>query len=328
VIPEPARDGPACSTDAPARGDAKAARGPACPAAGRMAVLVNGAARSNSALERKAEVEAAFGRRGLDPLVEVVPAARLRRTVRRLLREGTRTFVAAGGDGTVATLADALVGTEGTLGIVPLGTFNHFARDAGIPLDLDAAVEVVCRGETALVDAAAVNGRVFVNNASLGVYPDQVRLRDRLRRKAGKAVAAAIGALAALRRFRAHRMLVEIGEERLPSRSPMVIVGNGDYGLEDGKPIERPRLDSGVLALYVFGSEGRVGLVFSVLTGLAGHIDKVPRFEARRARELTIHVGRRRVRVALDGEVVSLRTPLRFRSLPGALRILGPGRRS
>jgi diacylglycerol kinase family enzyme len=291
-----------------------------------MAVLLNGAARSHAAEGRREEVAAAFAKRGLDPLLEVVPAARMRRTVRRLVREGYRTLVAAGGDGTVATVADAIARTEATLGVLPLGTFNHFARDAGIPLDLDEAVDLACRGETAFVDAASLNGRVFVNNASLGVYPDQVRLRDRLRPRLGKWPAAAIGALSAMRRFRSLRMLVLAGEERLHLRSPMLVVGNGDYGIEDGKPIRRPRLDAGVVSLYAFGSRSRLGLVMSALTGLAGHVDKVPSFTARRGPELTIHLARRRVRVALDGEVVSLRTPLRIRSLPGALRVLVPPR--
>jgi diacylglycerol kinase family enzyme len=155
-----------------------------------------------------------------------------------------------------------------------------------------------------------------------------VRLRDRLRARLGKPVAAVIGGLAALRRFRALRVVVEVEGERLRRRSPMLVVGNGDYGIEEGKPIERARLDGGALSLYLFASRRRLGLVLSVLTGLAGHVDKVPTFEARRARELTLHLPRRRVRVALGGEVHALRTPLRFRSLPGALRLLGPGRRA
>jgi YegS/Rv2252/BmrU family lipid kinase len=305
----------------------RAAASPACPALDRTVVLVNGAAASNRALARRDEVAAAFGKRGLDPRVDVVPAASLRRTVRRLLREGITTFVAAGGDGTVGTVADAVAGADATVGVLPLGTFNHFARDAGVPLDLDAAVDVVCRGETSLVDVGTVNGRAFVNNASLGVYPDQVRLRDRLRTRTGKPLATFLAGLAALRRFRSLAVRLDVGGERFALRTPMVVVGNGPYGGEGGKVVERPRLDAGTLSVYVFGARGRFGLVASLLTGWAGHSDAIARFEERHVAEAVVHVRRARIPVALDGEVHRLRSPLRFRILPRALRILGPGRR-
>ena len=296
----------------------------AVPSGRRIAVLMNGAAGPGASGDRRREVEEAFSARGVAVLVVAVEGERLGRVVRRLLREGVDVVVAGGGDGTISAVAHELVGSDASLGVIPLGTLNHFARDAGIPLALEDAVEAICRGgDAALVDVGEVNGRTFLNNVSLGVYPDQVRLRHRLKKRLGKWAAALVAGLAALRRLRSLRISVAMPGEVFRRHSPMIMVGNNEYGIERGNPTGRARLDAGTLSLYLFSEKRRLGLVIGVIRVLLGLPGAVPLFEARAGSELTIEVRRERAHVALDGEPRRLRSPLRFRSRPRALRLLG-----
>src|SRR5512141_2280718 len=119
------------------------------------------------------------------------------RAVRDAIAAGVQTVVAGGGDGTINEVASLLVGTKLTLGVLPLGTLNHFAKDLGVPLDLEGAVRTVVQGRVAEVDVGEVNGRVFVNNSGLGIYPQIVAEREaeQERRGTGKWAAFARAAL-------------------------------------------------------------------------------------------------------------------------------------
>src|SRR5207249_4336821 len=88
-----------------------------------------------------------------------------------------RIVVAGGGDGTMNAVASAIFGTDKTMGVLPMGTLNHFARDLGIPLALDRAIAVIAEGESAQIDVAEVNGNIFINNSSIGLYSALVRYR-------------------------------------------------------------------------------------------------------------------------------------------------------
>ena len=289
----------------------------------RIAVLLNASAGGPTGADRCAEVEAAFRAHGVEVDILATSGERIARTVRRLLRTGVDVVVAGGGDGTINAVAHELVGTRTSLGILPLGTLNHFAKDAGLPMGLEASVAVICRaGEPACLDVGRVNGHTFLNNASLGLYPDQVRLRHKLKRRLGKAAAAFVAGLAALRRLRSVRLRVELPDEELVRRCPMAMVGNNVYGIEEGVPTVRGRLDAGLLGLHLYSESRRWGLVLGALRVWLGLPGAVKGLESRSAAALTIHVRRRRVHVAIDGEPHRLRSPLRFESCPGALRVL------
>ena len=294
----------------------------------RTVVLVNPAAGGGADGDRATRLEASFARAGLSVRVQILDPVRIEATVASLLSEGFGTIVAAGGDGTVSAVAAHVAGTPARLGVIPLGTLNHFAKDLGLPLDLDDAVDVVAGGATRSVDVGSVNDRLFLNNAALGLYPDQVRMRQRLRGRWSKPVAALIASIAALRRVRSLWLTLEAGGARRRRLCAMAVVGNGVYGLEAGTPVARSRLDEGVLSLLLFSESRRLGIVLGALRTLTGRASAVRSLEIERVTAVVVHVGRRRVPVALDGEVTSLATPLRFRTLPGALRVVGPVGRS
>ncbi len=188
---------------------------------------------------------------------ELVPIAR------RYAESGCRTIVAAGGDGTVSSVASALVGTQAALGILPLGTLNHFAKDVGIPLDLDAAVETIINGRERLVDVGELNGRIFINNSSIGLYPAIVQERsEHQRRGVSKWVAFARALYTVMRRVpHFHASMHADGKYDGTDRTPFIFVGNNPYettGLDIG---ERRRLDTGKLWVCRAPGAGRAALV-------------------------------------------------------------------
>ena len=144
-------------------------------------------------------------------------------------REKWTVIMAGGGDGTMNTVASHLVGTDKFLGVLPLGTLNHLAKDLGIPLDLEGAVQTVISGRATNVDVAEVDGRIFLNNSSLGLYPTIVREREKKQRLgSGKWPAFVWAAVSALRRYPfLHVRLVADGE-RFELRTPFVFVGNNE----------------------------------------------------------------------------------------------------
>lgn len=149
-----------------------------------MIVFLNRGAKSGG--DRRRRVEAALSLHGAAcPVVEVDEGADLAALARQARDEGHRTIVAGGGDGTLNAVARALVGTEVAFGVLPLGTYNHFAKDVGIPLGLEGAVEVLLRGKVHAIDVGEVNGHHFLNNSAIGLYPHLVELRERQRRLLG-----------------------------------------------------------------------------------------------------------------------------------------------
>ncbi len=242
-------------------------------------------------------------------------------------RDGATALIAGGGDGTIGAIASLLAGTPKALGVLPLGTFNHFAKDLGVPSDITEAARVAASGRVVAVDVGEVNGRVFVNNSSIGIYPRIVRRRQRQQERLGRGKWAAF-LFAAVAVFRLYPFLVvrlNVDGRMMLRRTPFVFVGNNVYQMEGLSVGARQRLDAGVLSLYVTHRTGRMGLAVLALRALFGRLRAAKDFDALTAREVWIETRRpRRLRVATDGEVTVMRTPLRYRIRPGALRVIVP----
>src|SRR5687768_14742182 len=134
----------------------------------QIVVILN--ARAGSARDSLAhEVADRFSERGVGIALRVVDGAALGEVTRESLRQGASVIVAGGGDGTISTVASILADSGADLGVLPLGTLNHFAKDLRIPLEMPDAIETIVHGHTMRVDVGEVNGRRFVNNSSLGV---------------------------------------------------------------------------------------------------------------------------------------------------------------
>lgn len=267
--------------------------------------------------------------RAADPEASIEMAsggAEIAAAVKKAIENGARVIVAGGGDGTVNAVASSLIGTEIRLGVLPLGTLNHFAKDLRIPLQLDDAVKTIVAGHAQRIDAGEVNGRIFLNNSSIGVYPELVtaRVAEQKRFGIGKWRALLRASVAVLRRYPfVHTRLTVDGQEQ-DHHTPCVFVGNNQYGTSGFGIGNRQRLDAGVLSVYVVGSPRRLALVGLVLRALVGRLRQARDFESLLATELVIDAPHGSPRVATDGEVTAMQSPLRYRILPGVLSVLAP----
>ncbi len=230
-----------------------------------------------------------------------------------------------GGDGTVNAVVSAIGDRDVTLAILPLGTLNHLARDLGVPDDLDGAVALLRDGPTRRIDVGEVNGRVFLNNSSIGLYPEAVRERDAAeRRGASRWPAMAIATVRALRRYPLLDVRIEAGETLRACSTPLVFVGNNRYDLSMAGAGGRERLDGGHLVIYAARDPGRMGLLRLAWWAVRGRLERHPEVEFASAAAATVGSRRPALDVAVDGEVMRLDTPLRYRIRPAALEVVAP----
>ena len=241
---------------------------------------------------------------------------------------GVDAVVAAGGDGTAGAAAAALAGTGRPLGLLPLGTLNHLARDAGIPSGLDAAAAVIAGATVRPIDVGEVNGRIFVNNSAVGLYPEMVRFRDEQEMRGSRRRMAMLRAsLRALRAFRRRRLWISAPGLEAPLRTPLLFVGNNRYRVSLFALGRREALDGGELCLYAVRARSRAHLFAAGLRGLIGRLDQQRDFVTAYVPELEISSDRPALTLSLDGETLTLPTPLCYRILPKALRLIVPAER-
>jgi diacylglycerol kinase family enzyme len=234
--------------------------------------------------------------------------------------------VVAGGDGTISTVAGVLIDSGIPLGIVPLGTFNHFAQDAGIPLGLEDAVAVIAAGCRGAVDLAEANGRVFINNSSIGIYPYLVVDRERRRRRAGlpKWLAMLFAVVRTFRYFPLRRLRIRTPDREEAFRSPCVFVGNNVYRIAGPGLGTRDRLDGGELCVRIAKQHSRLALLWLAVRSFLGVLDQQRDLRTFNLPDVEISSRSRKLLVSFDGEVEVLRSPLRYRVRPGALRLCVP----
>jgi diacylglycerol kinase family enzyme len=292
----------------------------------KVAILLNakaGAVAQARREERAQEILAACRAANIDATVRSCEAARLTRVARELARDhDVDAVVAAGGDGTVSAVAAGLVGTDVALGVIPLGTLNHFAKDLGIR-DLDSAIAAIAAGTPRRIDVGEVNGRVFINNSSIGLYPEIVTERDQQRRRTGRSkwLAMIRAALRTLFRFPLLHVAIALAGSVLTARTPFVMIGNNEYALGVRELGSRPSLDRGTLSVYTLRSTSRWHMFLAMVRALFRR--RSPDLEARFVPRADIVTTKRSLRVAVDGEVMRMAPPLTYRSRPGALVVLG-----
>ena len=259
-------------------------------------------------------------------LVTCVSAADASAAAKAAVKEREAVVVAAGGDGTVSTVASALIGTDTPLGVLPRGTLNHFARDAGIPMDLGRAVRNIAEGRSKAVDVGDVNGRHFLNNVSLGIYPDIVVERELLRRQ-GYRKWSAFGVAAAriVRNYRGLMLTITAQGTTRTTRTPFLLVGNNEYQQEGIHLGERKALDRGQLFAYFAPRMRGRELPRLFADAVLDRAREGRKLESLAACELLAesHEGHR-LRVAIDGEVLAMAAPLQLRIHPGALHVIVP----
>lgn len=295
----------------------------------RAIVLLNegaGLSTSQRARETHQTITECLAKSGIDAAIQIVAGHELHEAARQAAQAGVDAVIAGGGDGTISTVAGALLGHDIPLGILPLGTLNHFAKDVGIPLTIPDAVAVIAGGHQVRHDVAMVNERVFINNSSIGIYPRVVLDRDQqqVRFGWGKWTAMALALFRGLRRFPLLEVRLETGANTVERKTPMVFIGNNLYQIDLLKIGKRCSLQRGELSLYIANVQSRWGFFKLTLRALVGRLRQSRDFESLCLQECWIDSKRRQLHVSVDGEVIELKPPLQYRSLKQALPILVP----
>lgn len=287
-----------------------------------VAIIVNEA--SGSAAARLRELEAAISRAALDARVVRVRGPQIVEQARAAADEN-RALVAAGGDGTVSSVASIAVKTGALLGVIPLGTLNHFARDCGIPLEIDQAIDVIAAGHTRHISVAEANGQTFVNNVSLGIYPRMVWERQmEQRRGRGKWASFAIAMVRTWKRYPTVTVHVAVDGASFVRHTPFVFIGNGEYRAEGFALGTRASLETATLSIYLAPDAGRFEILAFPFRALAGRLANDVKFESLTASDVTIETSKRRIDVAIDGELTVTPPPIHCAIHPQPLRVLVP----
>ena len=245
----------------------------------------------------------------------------------RAVREGFRIIVAAGGDGSVAGVAHALAGTEAALAVLPLGTFNYFARGLKMPEDPEAAARAILSGTPHRISVGTLNGRVFLNNVSIGLYPAILEEREATYARFGRyRILAHLASLRTILRFQhPHRMEIVQDDTRHRIRTPMVFVARSAYqldqfGLEGGEAISDDRF-----VVFLAHQQTRLAFLRLAWRLIRRRVDHGRDVILSTPRSIAITVrGRRRMAVALDGEKLRMRLPLTIALADDVLRVILP----
>ena len=293
----------------------------------QIVVILNASAGSGCTADFASNLADRFLALGLAADVKLAASGEeLVEAAERAVREGASTVVAGGGDGTLNAVASALTGTDVAFGVIPLGTLNHFAKDLNIPLDLDGAVRTIAQGHSRQVDTGEINGRLFLNNSSLGLYPDTVRERERQQKRLGRGKWLAFfwAAIAALRRYPFLDLTISLDDQVYQRRTPFIFIGNNEYLMEGFNIGARERLDAASLSLYVVQRTGRIGLLSLAVRALFGRLQQAKDFDALLAKDILINTRHKKIRVSTDGEVTLMQSPLQYRIRPAALKVIVP----
>lgn len=294
----------------------------------RVAVLIN--RRSGTVVHKgltAGHLRELFQKTGTEADVRLIPGEEICDAARDAVRDGVDAVVAGGGDGTIRAVASVLVKGEVPLGVLPLGTLNHFAGDLRIPNDLEAAVRLVAEGEVHRLDVGEVNGEIFLNNSSLGFYPPIVQARDQemKRSRRGKWVSMAIATFKLLPRLSSLHVTISSGDWQVRRKTEVLFVGNHEYRLNAFVHGAPDRLESGSLYLYIARSRSRLGLIGIALKGLVYDIKRTESVEDFRLPEFKVEVRKKHaIPVAFDGEVSVMRSPLQYRTRPRVLPVILP----
>jgi len=274
-------------------------------------------------------IRTAFAHAGHTVTVSAVKPDAMVHAIRRALVARPDALVVGGGDGSLNTALNLIGDAPVALGVLPLGTMNLTARDAGLPLDPVDAAKAMARGSIEWIDVAAMGERRFLHAVALGFYPWMVLDRERARRRRGLAKWPAMLRAGFRALFRRHELEVDVvldtdTGEVVRIRTPLLLVANNRFVEGEGPVPSRASLADGELAVYVAVAEGPFALLRLAAAVAAGRWESAPDIRFAACRALRVRSHRRRLRVAIDGELDYVVPPIEFRLLGGRLAFILP----
>jgi len=276
--------------------------------------------------DERAKIVAAFEGTGIVPQVELCAGGGIAKHAKRAVADGAKLVIVGGGDGSISAAAGALADSGTALGILPLGTLNHFARDLGIPFDLAKAAQIIAAGQRRKVDLAEVNGRTFINNSAVGLYPLMVMDRESQQKRLGrsKRLAMLVASARTLARFNHQRLTLSAKGRKAQLDTPLLFVGNNDYQVALPSAGRREALEDGKLSVMVLRSKSRFGFVRAALRALIGRARSDDLVHLPPVEQIKVDSRRHSLALSLDGEAVKLAPPLVYRIRKKALTVIAP----
>ncbi|MGH8164832.1 MAG: diacylglycerol/lipid kinase family protein [Rhodanobacteraceae bacterium] len=297
---------------------------------GGIEIILNAKSGSQKADERREVLTKVFQDSGRPFHISTATGAQLEKIAEEKAATDCEVLVAGGGDGTICCVGEAALKGGKTLGVIPLGTFNYFAKNLGIPLDPAAAAQVILEGEKVQAPILDLNGRLVLNNSSIGIHPAVLLKRRQLYRRLGRSQLNAYLSvlLTAFQPAPRLRVLLDTDEGRVVRETPLVMICSNAFQMEAFALAGKECLAQGKFALYVARMAGRATIFRLGLRALFRQLRPEIDYEVICSSDATIETLRHhRMRAAVDGELERLRSPLHFRVGPKALCVLAPKER-
>ncbi len=289
----------------------------------KAAIIINEEAGQGNSLQ---QISGKFNQTGLAYEIFKISGKNLPEILEKVSKDTYQILIAAGGDGTISSVAEKAVKLNRTMGVIPAGTLNHFAKDAGIPLNTDEAIENILNGNKILIDTAYVNDHIFLNNSSIGLYPRVVKRREEQMKFGGNKWPAMFKAtLAVLKSIPKINVTITSDGRIVKCKTPFVFVGNNDYKFDLFNLGRRDGLQDGRLSIYYPKYEGRISYLRLILKTLLGKLDQEENFQILHNEEIIIDSKKSKLEVSIDGEVFKMKTPLHYKIKPKSLRLIIPG---
>jgi YegS/Rv2252/BmrU family lipid kinase len=292
----------------------------------RIAIILN--ERSGTAGKQKALQNAIADIIGGITIYNVEHKKPIIHIVERAWFEGHQTIVAAGGDGTVSAVVNAILklNIPAKFGVLPVGTLNHFARDIGIPKNIAEALDVVTQGRTTRIDVAKMNKHYFINNSSLGIYPFLVKERETIRKIGlGKWPGLIIALFTTFKRHPFVTVEFHKNGKKFVRKTPFVFIGNNSYNIRAGTLLgSRASLSDGKLSVFIAHAVGRLGLIRLAWHALRGRLNEQKDFDSIGLAKIELRSRQRKLRVSCDGEIINIKPPLHYSVLHNALNVIIP----
>lgn len=226
------------------------------------------------------------------------------------------TVAVIGGDGTISSIVSIIQGSGAILAPLPGGTLNHFTKDLGIAQDLPTAIANLAKAKSHSIDIGKINDKVFLNNSSIGIYPSSLQTRKVFENQLSKWPAAIVGGIRAFIQFQNYNVTIN----NTVYRTPFIFIGNNKYDLNNN--LSRTNLAGGKLSVYIIKSDKRTAILKLIALSLISKPRSADELIEFFPEQFTIESKRRRMKIAIDGELCTVKTPIRYRSLARSLTII------
>ncbi len=288
----------------------------------KLGYVINPVAGKKKAVKRISQIKRVTEDRGFEAAIYITEGpGDAAAKGERALREGCDIITAVGGDGTVSELANGIHGCAVAMGVIPAGSGNDFARTLGIPSDFNKALDCVLKGSTRTIDIGIVNGRCFINVASVGFDAQVVRETHSIKKRIRGPLAYVLGVFKSLISYKPFDMEIETGSERINKQATLVAIANGIYYGGGMKIAPGAVLDDGLLEVYLVEGMSRLKILRLFPLIYSGRHLARPELKHFKARKLSIKC--QNGYINSDGEIIG-RCPASISIIPAALNVIIP----